>query len=123
MTKPPRDHLYPIMFWSSPNDGIALLANLAFILLTGKKSPLDDPRRCVKDAPQERRELAARLLAAGKEYEAYMGYANCRICNKPLGTKDLYGHGFIWPEQCEHYVLEHGVWVPALDRLIERSEN
>jgi hypothetical protein len=51
------------------------------------------------------------------------GDANCRICGVVLGSKNIGGWGMVWPQKCEHYVLEHDVWVPGLDRLIERSGN
>ncbi len=64
------------------------------------------------------RELVGRVLAQGKRGVAYMGYANCRICGRQLGTADLYGFGFIWPEKAEHYVLDHDVWTPECDDLL-----
>lgn len=127
----PREKLYPIMFWGHaiersphPSDrGINLLTDIALALVTGR-APNYQPQHCVRtDVPRERRELAARLLASGKAFETYFGHAECRICGIELGCADMAGWGFLWPEKCEHYVLTHDVWVPGLDRLIERSGN
>jgi hypothetical protein len=124
-----RDRLMPIMFWGDafampPADrGSALLVGLFVGLFTGGM-PNIQPKDCVRpNIPRARRELAAKLLATGKVIESYFGEANCRMCGVVLGNKDLGGWGHLWPEKAEHYVLEHDVWVPGLDRLIERSGN
>ena len=124
-----RDKLLPIMFWGhaieipKPDRGGALLVGLLVGLFMGRL-PDNQPKDFVRTGiPRARRELAAKLLASGKIIESYFGDANCRICGEVLGNKDLAGYGMLWPEKAEHYVLEHDVWVPGLDRLIERSGN
>jgi hypothetical protein len=124
-----RDKLMPIMFWGNAFEvpeadrGSALLVGALFGLFTGRL-PNIDPKNYVRvDIPRARRELAAGLLASGKVIESYFGDATCRICGAVLGNKDLGGWGHLWPEKADHYVLEHDVWVPGLDRLIERSGN
>lgn len=124
-----RDQLLPIMYWGDfteapkPDQGLAMLVGLFMTALTGRV-PNPEPQKCVRpDIPTDRRELAARLLKNGTVVERYFGHANCRICGEQLGSADLGGFGMVWPEGCEHYVLRHGVWVPGLDRLIERSGN
>ena len=49
---------------------------------------------------------------------SFMGWADCRICGKRLGTRDFFGHGFIWPELADHYVLEHDVWTPECSEML-----
>lgn len=82
-------------------------------------SALMPPDAFVRDdiAPWKR-QRAATLLVAGYDVMAYMGWAECRICGERLGTKDLGGHGLVWPEKAEHYITEHGVWTPDCDRLL-----
>lgn len=70
------------------------------------------------DVPREKREMLARTLANGRRGVTYRGWAACRICGKNLGSSDLHGHGFVWPEKAEHYVLEHDVWTPGCDALL-----
>lgn len=71
------------------------------------------------DVPAADRELVARVLAAGKRGISYMGYAECRICGSRLGVADLYGYGFVWPERADHYVIDHNVWTPGCEKLLE----
>jgi hypothetical protein len=54
----------------------------------------------------------------GDVLTSYLGWADCRICGAQLGTRDFFGHGFIWPEKAEHYVLEHDVWTPECAELL-----
>lgn len=77
--------------------------------------PLEFVRTDIADA--DRAELA-KALAAGARGMGYMGYAECRICAARLGTHDLFGFGFLWPERAEHYITEHNVWTPGCDRLL-----
>ena len=65
--------------------------------------------------PRADREELARVLQRGDVGTAYMGWADCRICGRQLGTRDFFGYGFLWPEKAEHYVLEHDVWTPECD--------
>lgn len=41
--------------------------------------------------------------------KSYMGYSQCRICEKLNGTKTYYNETFAWPEGLQHYIEEHGV--------------
>lgn len=82
------------------------------------KRPQDHIRT---DIPRADRELVAAALRGGERMQAWLGYANCRLCGVQLGTCDLGGYGFLWPEQAEHYILEHDVWTPdcaVLRRLL-----
>lgn len=125
-----KDRLLPIMYWGHAFDrsqgagqGLSLLVDVAVTLFTGR-TPNIQPIDCVKHGvPRSRRELAGRLLASGKVIDRSYGVANCRICGFELGSADLGAFGHMWPEKADHYVLEHDVWVPGLDRLIERSGN
>lgn len=87
----------------------------------------DDPKDFVRhDIPYEDRQAVARALEVrstmnpgGGHYGiAYMGWADCRICRERLGTHDMFGNGFIWPERAEHYLVNHNVWTPGCDRLL-----
>lgn len=49
---------------------------------------------------------------------SYLGWANCRICGERLGTRDLFGNGFVWPEGANHYVLIHKVWTKECDEML-----
>jgi hypothetical protein len=75
------------------------------------------------DIPNTARQIVAVALSAGRdahpEFQA-KGWANCRICGRQLGTRDLGGLDLVWPEGAEHYVLEHGVWTPGCSELLSR---
>jgi len=64
-------------------------------------------------APMTPKEVAACLdyMAAATVHQAWRGYAGCRLCNVRLGTTDQLTPDGIWifPEQWEHYLVEHGV--------------
>jgi hypothetical protein len=49
---------------------------------------------------------------------SYMGWADCRMCGRRLGTRDFFGDGFVWPEMADHYVLDHKVWTPECDEML-----
>jgi hypothetical protein len=51
-------------------------------------------------------------LMSGKPCNFYRGYSKCRICNKKLGYFERTDGGYIWPDQLEHYILEHNVLLP-----------
>jgi len=70
-------------------------------------------------ASPEDRQLVIETLKRGAVRDAYLGWADCRICGARLGTKDLTGYGLVWPEKCEHYVEAHDVWTEGLDRLLK----
>lgn len=80
--------------------------------------PQDHIRR---DIPMAVREELAKVLENGERGISYMGWADCRICGERLGTADMVGHGFVWPERAEHYVLKHDVWTPGCDALLVAS--
>lgn len=71
----------------------------------------------IRTVDRESRELVGNALAQGKVLMRFMGYAECRLCGRQLGSADLYGFGFIWPEKAEHYVLDHDVWTPECNEL------
>ena len=97
--KPKHQELYRIMFWSDA----------------------DPPSRfagLTKDVSKEDVVTAVALLRSGRPLQNYMGWADCRICELMLGTKDVGRFGFVWPEKAEHYVEEHGVWTPGLAAFV-----
>lgn len=128
MTPEERDKLWPILFWGPKiqqrrNDGkmldpMGVLAEL-FIAAVTSHVPNVQPKDCVvKTIPRADREVLAKALANGTMFMSYMGWADCRICGAELGTRDMTGWGFLWPEKAEHYILEHDVWTPGCSRLL-----
>lgn len=72
----------------------------------------------IRTVPPSDKALVLSILPQGRVAEAYAGWANCRICGIELGTKDLAGLGFVWPEKAEHYIEAHGVWTADLDDFV-----
>jgi hypothetical protein len=73
------------------------------------------------DIPSKYRYRVAELLASGERHISYLGYACCRICGELLGTSDVTGYGFVWPEKAEHYITEHDVWTPGCAALLRAA--
>ena len=128
MTPEQRDELWPILFWGPKLaqrdnegrfiDGMGVLVDLFFAAVT-KHLPNVQPQNCVNPhIPRADREALANALASGTVTMSYLGWADCRICGVQLGTRDLTGWGFLWPEKAEHYILEHDVWTPGCERLL-----
>jgi hypothetical protein len=89
-------------------------------ILFWEHAPGGRPQDFVRhDVPRGKRAQLAVILRRGVPGLRYMGWADCRICGARLGTADLHGLGFTWPEGAEHYVLEHDVWTPGCDALHE----
>ena len=85
-------------------------------------SDAQDPNdfcRLVDSVSDVDRELVVDALKAGKTCRRRRARANCRVCGLQLGSTDLGGHGFQWPERCEHYIVDHGVWTPELDVFLK----
>jgi hypothetical protein len=80
-------------------------------LLYWSESPGGSPDEYL-GGEEEKRIWIAAALAQGTRGIGYMGYANCRICDTLLGSADMTGWGFVWPEKAEHYLLAHSVWTP-----------
>ena len=53
-------------------------------------------------------------IKASKEQMVYKGWANCRACDKHLGSCDMFtpDDKFVFPQMYEHYITEHGVRPP-----------
>lgn len=116
----------PLLFWDEKVDGgLGQIMDFLGVVPGGRRygQPKDHVRA---DVPQVDREDLARALklrtdtnpTGGDVLMGYMGWAACRICHERLGTRDLFGHGFVWPERAEHYVLVHGVWTKECDEMI-----
>jgi hypothetical protein len=69
------------------------------------------------DIPRGKRAQLAAVLRRGALGLSYRGWAECRMCGERLGSADLHGLGFVWPQKAEHYVLEHDIWTPGCDAL------
>jgi hypothetical protein len=80
------------------------------------------PGNCITDAiPSLKRLALAGVLMGGDEVNSYRGLALCRMpkCGQFLGSQDLTAYGYMFPSRCEHYVLQHGVWLPECEDLLE----
>lgn len=116
----------PLLFWDEKVEGgLGTLLDFLGVVPGGKK--YGQPRDHVRpDVPRVDREELARALqlrsvenpTGGDVLMSYMGWADCRICGERLGTRDLFGHGFVWPEKAEHYVLRHKVWTKECDAML-----
>lgn len=116
----------PLLFWDEKVDGdLGQLLDFLGVVPGGRKygQPKDHVRH---DVPWDDRQEVARALqlrttmnpTGGDVLMGYMGWADCRICGERLGTRDFFGHGFVWPEKAEHYVLVHRVWTKECDDLL-----
>ena len=116
----------PLLFWDEKVDGgLGQLLDFFGVVPGGRKygQPKDHVRR---DVPRVDREDLARALqlrsaanpTGGDVMMSYMGWADCRICAERLGTRDFFGHGFVWPEKADHYVIVHGVWTKECGELL-----
>ena len=74
---------------------------------------------CIEDVYVGTLDSVISALQEAEVHQSYKGWANCRICDANLGSRDLYHEGFIFPSQAEHYIQEHGVWTPGLQRFAE----
>jgi hypothetical protein len=114
-----------ILFWDDLAGELQPLLDLLGVVPGGRRNgqPKDHIRT---DVPWADREELARALQlrstmnpiGGDILMGYMGWADCRICGARLGTQDLFGHGFVWPEKADHYVLVHKVWTPECDEML-----
>jgi hypothetical protein len=66
----------------------------------------------------ERADVAS-YLQHGIFARAYLGYSFCRFCDQNLGYRELSYGVYLWPEGLAHYVVEHGVRLPA--RFVEHA--
>ena len=114
-----------ILFWDEQAGALQPILDVLGVVPGGKKhgQPKDHVRR---DVPWEDREALGRALqlhstmnpTGGHALISYFGFAECRICGEQLGARDLFGHGFVWPEKADHYVLVHGVWTKECDEML-----
>lgn len=85
-----------------------------------------DPNDHVLDyiIPADKKRALVEVLESGTPSTSYRGFAMCRIrgCKQLLGTRDVVGHGFRWPDRCAHYVTEHNVWPPGADELLAAAK-
>lgn len=116
----------PLLFWDEKVDGgLGKLLDFLGVVPGGRRhgQPRDHVRKNVPRADQVELALALQLRShvnpdGGDVLMSYMGFAECRICGERLGTRDLFGHGFVWPEKAEHYVLVHDVWTKECDEML-----
>jgi hypothetical protein len=116
----------PLLFWDEKVDGgLGHLLDVLGVVPGGRK--YGQPRDHIwQDVPQVDREELARALqprsaanpTGGDIFMGYMGHAECRICGEELGSRDFFGHGFVWPEKADHYVLVHNVWTRECNEML-----
>ena len=96
-----------------------LRENAQEILFWSDQHRPQDYENCVLNVPTKKIDRVVEALQSGESLSQMRGWANCRICDENLGSSDLGGHGFVWPELAEHYIVEHGVWTPDLNKLAD----
>lgn len=118
-----------LLFWDEVYPAHEIAKIIALLMPTKKWG---QPKEFVRtDIAWENRELVGKALQlqtsmnplGGSYGMAYMGWADCRICGAKLGTRDMFGYGFIWPEKAEHYVLEHKVWTPECEQFLRAVQH
>jgi hypothetical protein len=62
---------------------------------------------------ESERQLVDDYLASGQVAAAWIGASRCRLCKRVNGSRDFTDGFFLWPEGLGHYVLDHGVRLPA----------
>ncbi len=114
-----------ILFWDALHGELQPVLDLLGVVPGGRRygQPKDHVRRDVPYADREELGRALQLRSSmnptgGDVLMSYMGWADCRICGERLGTRDLFGHGFVWPERADHYVLSHSVWTRECDEML-----
>ncbi|GAA1216661.1 hypothetical protein GCM10009665_03160 [Kitasatospora nipponensis] len=81
---------------------------------TSADRTLPDPADLVDAGWDEsEREWVAGYLNDGQVARSWMGASRCRLCACLNGTRDLTDGYYVWPEGLGHYVLDHGVRLPA----------
>ena len=114
-----------LLYWDELAGELQPLLNLLGVNLRGSR--YGQPKDYIRpDVPWQDREELARALqerssmnqAGGDTLMSYFGYATCRICGAQLGSKDMFGHGFVWPEGADHYVINHKVWTRECDEML-----
>lgn len=108
-----------LLFWDEQAGELQPLLDFLGVNLRDRRygQPKDHIR---KDIPRSDREELARALERTDDnlLMGYLGWADCRMCQERLGTCDLFGHGFVWPERAEHYILHHDVWTPECGEML-----
>jgi hypothetical protein len=114
-----------LLFWDEQAGELQPLLDVLGVVPGGRKygQPRDHVRRDVPAA--DRNDLARALQlrttanpTGGDVMMSYMGWADCRICGQRLGTRDFFGHGFVWPEMADHYVIVHSVWTKECAEML-----
>jgi hypothetical protein len=59
------------------------------------------------------REWVSDYLGNAQVAASWMGVSRCRLCGCVNGSRDLTDGYYLWPEGLAHYVITHGVRLPA----------
>ena len=82
--------------------------------VTRENRTLPDPADLVDaEWDESERRWVADYLQRGQIAAAWMGVSRCRLCACVNGSRDLTDGYYLWPEGLGHYVLDHGVGLPA----------
>ena len=60
-------------------------------------------------------------LKKGRCVNQYLGFSGCRICGKRNGNSEFTDGRFLYPEGLIHYITEHNVRIPELEKYINRT--
>lgn len=93
---------------------------------TPENQTLPNPADLVDAAWDEAERLwVSDYLDHGQVAGSWMGASRCRLCSRSNGSRDLTDGYYLWPEGLGHYVLDHGVRLPAefLDHIEQRSQD
>jgi hypothetical protein len=71
-----------------------------------------DPRALKGEWSGDDRRAVVQYLGRGKAFRIFPGTANCRICRRDLGSRELTDGAWAWPEGLAHYVEIHGLRMP-----------
>lgn len=94
------------------------LTPIGFWRGNGENPALPWPAEHVVEVDPTRRTALVDILTSGEVGIRYRGIALCRMCQRYLGSCDMWGHDHLWPQGLEHYVTDHGVWPPGADGLL-----
>lgn len=81
------------------------------------------PSDFVLDTNSVKKYFVVGLLRSGKTVARNKGHFRCKMCGDRLGSCDVAGWGFIWPEGSEHYIEKHNIWIKEFDELLIEYEN
>lgn len=61
-------------------------------------------------------------LKKGRFVNQYLGFSECRICGKRNGNSEFTDGRFLYPEGLLHYIIEHNIRIPELEKYINSKK-